>query len=534
MAYDYSDLVKQAQDWAQQLVNECWLTEVQVQALLNDDFQSVQTLFDASVEAPLVVAFLGGTGVGKSTLLNRLAAKNIAKTGVVRPTSKEVTLFHHADIHINQLPEGFPLEKIRIDKHFEEKNRHIIWIDMPDFDSTEQSNQGIVLDWLPHIDVLIYVVSPERYRDNKAWQLLLAEGGKHAWVFVLNQSDRAQPEQYEDFEKQLHKAGFNQPLIYQSCCIDDDLAASIDEFSALQAMMQKLATKKTVKQLAARSEKVQRSELIQELNTQLSQLGESGKQIKQLNDFWQIQWQNFELLLKEAMALPMQQLAQNYALNSANLAKNSEHNLWDTWAQMRFTDALDSLILQADSLALPIVPMKQLLEPIRSQIKTTIQDNSLLEVRKSLIKPGNKLQRAILKISAIAEIILPISVMGWVAYQAFIHFYNSSLMGTSQYLGADFAINSVMLIAIVWLFPYFLQKKLTPSLEKAAAKGLKRGLDKSLQIIDMQVLSSIEDYELQRQNQRKTVLEIMEHCKQENTKKIEGQESAELSRLLLP
>jgi Uma2 family endonuclease len=42
----------------------------------------------------------------------------------------------------------------------------------------------------PHIDVLVYVVSPERYRDNKAWQLLLAEGGKHAWIFVLNQSDR--------------------------------------------------------------------------------------------------------------------------------------------------------------------------------------------------------------------------------------------------------------------------------------------------------------------------------------------------------
>ncbi|NOQ16217.1 MAG: GTP-binding protein, partial [Methyloprofundus sp.] len=214
MAYDYSDLVKQAQNWAKQLVSENWLAEAELQRLLNDDLKPAQSLFEINAEPPLVVAFLGGTGVGKSTLLNRLAAKNIAKTGVVRPTSKEVTLFHHADIHINQLPAGFPLEKIRVDKHFEEQNRHIIWMDMPDFDSTEQSNQRIVLDWLPHIDVLIYVVSPERYRDNKAWQLLLAEGGKHAWVFVLNQSDRAQPEQYDDFIQQLHKAGFSQPLVY--------------------------------------------------------------------------------------------------------------------------------------------------------------------------------------------------------------------------------------------------------------------------------------------------------------------------------
>lgn len=534
MAYDYSDLVQQAQNWAQQLVTNKWLSEAEAEPLLNDDIHAVQGLFDASVEPPLVVAFLGGTGVGKSSLLNRLAAKEIARTGVVRPTSKEVTLFHHADIHINQLPEGFPLEKIRIDKHFEEKNRHIIWIDMPDFDSTEQSNQRIVLDWLPHIDVLIYVVSPERYRDKKAWQLLLAEGGKHAWVFVLNQSDRAQPEQYQDFKQQLHKAGFDQPLVYQSCCIDDNMSDTADEFSALQAMMQTLATQKTVQQLAVRSEKVRKSELIQALNIQRNHLGDAALQTKELNNFWQVQWQGFGVLLKEAMALPMQQLAQNYALNSTNLSWQAEQNLWDTWAQTRFIDTLDSLTLQADSLGLPINPLKKPLEPLRSEIKTTIQESVLLEVRKSLIKPGNKLQRAVLKISAIAEIILPIAAMAWVGYQAFIHFYQSSLMDKPQYLGIDFAINSGMLIAIVWLFPYFLQKKLKPSLEKAAAKGLRRGLDKALQIIDLKVLDAIDEYEQQRQAQHKQALEIIECCKQESTKKIDDKESGELSRLLLP
>ena len=61
---------------------------------------------------------------------------------------------------------------------------------MPDFDSTEQSNKQLVLQWLPHIDVLIYVVSPERYKDEKAWRLLLAEGARHAWLFVINQWDK--------------------------------------------------------------------------------------------------------------------------------------------------------------------------------------------------------------------------------------------------------------------------------------------------------------------------------------------------------
>ena len=86
-----------------------------------------------------------------------------------------------------------------------QSNEKVIWIDMPDFDSTEEKNKHIVLQWLPYIDVLIYVVSPERYRDNKAWQLLLAEGASHAWLFVINQWDKGESAQYDDFKQQLNK-----------------------------------------------------------------------------------------------------------------------------------------------------------------------------------------------------------------------------------------------------------------------------------------------------------------------------------------
>ncbi len=535
MAYDYSDLVQQAQQWAQQTVNERWLAKTEVQVLLSDEIQQTQTIFTNNEARPLVVAFLGGTGVGKSTLLNRLAAKDIAKTGVVRPTSKEVTLFHHKEINISQLPEGFPLEKIIIAEHSEDQNKHIIWMDMPDFDSTEASNQDIVLDWLPHIDVLIYVVSPERYRDNKAWQLLLAEGGKHAWVFVLNQSDRAQTEQYQDFILQLNKAGFDQPLVYQSCCLADNDEGANDEFIALQEMMQSLATEKTVKQLAVRSEKVRKQALIAALSQVKQQIGAENSQQNQLNDFWQTEWHSFERLLKEAMVLPIQQLAQSYALNSSDLAKQStNHELWDTWAQTRFLDALDGLVLQADAIDLPVNPLRLRLDELRSNVKQSIQDLTLLEVRKSLIKPGNVVQRSVLKIAGIAEIILPISAMGWVGYQAFMHFYKSSLMDTPQYLGTNFAINSVMLIAIVWLFPYFLQKKLQPSLEKAAVKGLQKGVDKSLQKLNLDVLASIGNYEQQRQIQHQQVQKIIGNCVSESAQQIDAAESSDLTRMLLP
>jgi hypothetical protein len=239
MAYDYSDMLSRAQDWAKQAIAEGYLPTETAQVLLHIEQRSPEQLFATSAlsqERPLIVAFMGGTGVGKSSLLNRLAGQAIARVGVERPTSREVTLFLHRSSAIQHLPPGLPLESIKISQHDDDENSHMVWIDMPDFDSVELSNKRLVLEWLPHIDVLIYVVSPERYRDNKAWQLLLAEGARHAWLFVMNQWDRGQVVQFEDFKRQLHAVGFTDPLMFRTSCSEpegDDFAALLSQLAVL-------------------------------------------------------------------------------------------------------------------------------------------------------------------------------------------------------------------------------------------------------------------------------------------------------------
>jgi len=540
MDYEYSDLVAQATDWANTLKDTGWVSEIDLHDLLHYDGHTPQALFTDTESRPLIVAFLGGTGVGKSTLLNRLAEKNIARTGVVRPTSKEVTLFHHESVQLNRLPRHLPIEKIRTASHSEENNKPIIWIDMPDFDSTEAENQKLVLEWLPHIDVLIYVVSPERYRDNKAWQLLLAEGGKHAWIFVLNQVDRGQPEQREDFIQQLDKAGFSNPIVYQTCCVTIQSDSQKDEFLQLQLTIQNLATKNTIAQLEQRSMQVRKQDLNALLAKALSHLGTESS-YQELQIVWQKNGLALERLLLEAVVLPMQKMAKYYTLHTGDLSGSekqkhvcyvSHQELWDEWAQARYMDTLDDLVIQADQLQLPSLPLKQLLLPVRSLAEKTVEEKTLLSVRKALINPGNIVQRAVIQIASFSEIVLPIASMGWVGYQVFIEFYESSLQAVPHYVGVDFAINSIMLIAISWLFPYFLKKKLQPSIEKAALKGLKRGFNQALQSLQQDVAEIINEHTQQQALLRHQAEEMMQACTREQPV-VPRSKNKELDRMLL-
>ena len=123
MAYDYSDIVEQTRRWVEQAQASGWIDAAAASELSHFDTRAPDALFPSSIQGtsnptrPLIVAFMGGTGVGKSSLLNRLAGKAIAKSGIVRPTSREVTLFHHHSVAMQQLPEQLPLAKVNVSQH---------------------------------------------------------------------------------------------------------------------------------------------------------------------------------------------------------------------------------------------------------------------------------------------------------------------------------------------------------------------------------------------------------------------------------
>jgi len=517
MAYDYSSLVEKTKHWAKQAVAAGWINADAAQHLIDVDTRTPDALFNHSGSRPLIVAFMGGTGVGKSSLLNRLAGKAIARAGVERPTSREVTLYHHHSVAIKHLPEQLPLAQIKTAEHDNEARKNVIWIDMPDFDSTEQSNKRQVLEWLPHIDMLIYVVSPERYRDEKAWRLLLAEGGRHAWLFVLNQWDRGQTEQYEDFKQQLHKAGFADPVIFKTICGDSSQA---DEFAQLESTISSLATEHIVAQLEQRSSQIKKDELKKNLQSTRQLIG-SVSAFQQLPTLWQEQWQRSAHVLQQGFAWPIQQLARHYADHAADLLNNpatakyaasgTKMNLWDDWSEARFDDALDEFVINADQLSIPVSPLKKQLSALREKAPKIVQAQSELSARQALANPGNALHRGFLKFMRLCEIVLPLAAICWVGYQVFIGYYTSNMTNV-EYLGVDFAIHSSLLIAITWLTPFFILKKLKPSLEKSALRGLNKGVNNAINMIDGEALLVIENVSHEYTEQIKQLDGIIEFC----------------------
>lgn len=538
MAYKYSDLIARARHWAEQAQQNGWINSQQFQSLTTVDAGTPDTLFADRQSRPLMIAFLGGTGVGKSSLINRLAGREVARTGVERPTSREVTLYHHQSVVLDCLPQSMPIDKIKLAAHDDERRRHLIWIDMPDMDSTEQKNKQLVLQWLPHIDILVYVVSPERYRDNKAWRLLLAEGAKHAWVFVMNQWDRAQSAQYDDFILQLEKAGFTDPIVKRTVSDPKLLDQQQDEFGQLEAVIQQLAEQNTIHQLELRGLEARKNELRQRLLGCLQQLGEETAYVA-LFEQWEQHWQLTEQMLIQGFDWPLQRLAVAYVQSAAHLlTKDSQAQtgkdksiLWDDWAQNRLEDVLDEVVLSADQHQLPVAPIRNSLSPLKQKAKQIILTQTELAARQALANPGNALQRFLLKFSGICATVLPLAAMGWVGYQVFEGYYDSSHT-TEAYLGVNFAIHSVLLILIAWLLPFFLQKKLKPSMEKVALKGLRKGLQVGLATIDTDVRRSITENKQQRAQCIQELQEIIDRC-QAQPEELGTVTNQDLARMLI-
>ena len=109
---------------------------------------------EANLQDAILIGLVGGTGVGKSTIINALAGQQVSRSGDRRPTTSRVVIYRHGD---TELPDDIPLADVAQPQvlHTRESLTKVILFDFPDFDSAESSHAEIVQRYLPHLDVLV-------------------------------------------------------------------------------------------------------------------------------------------------------------------------------------------------------------------------------------------------------------------------------------------------------------------------------------------------------------------------------------------
>ncbi|TDE97332.1 hypothetical protein EXU48_03795 [Occultella glacieicola] len=145
-----------------------------------------------------VVALVGGTGSGKSSLFNALTRLEFADVGVLRPTTAQAAacVWGSEATALLDFLQVDPRRRIQRVSELdagtgEEALNGLVLLDLPDHDSVEEDHALQVNRLLPLIDLLVWVVDPQKYADNALHEKYLrALAARHeAMLVVINQID---------------------------------------------------------------------------------------------------------------------------------------------------------------------------------------------------------------------------------------------------------------------------------------------------------------------------------------------------------
>lgn len=186
---EIDDLVLRVRRWLDH--EPAWDPAHKARSVVRKIVERVTTL-RIRLESPIVVATFGGTGTGKSTLVNALVGQEVSQSGRQRPTTTMPILLVHPDFEVNAL--GLDLNQFQIKKIDTPMLRDLVIIDCPDPDTSEGADSGSNLARLrailPHCDVLLYVSTQQKYRSARISEELADAAAGCRLVFVQTHADQ--------------------------------------------------------------------------------------------------------------------------------------------------------------------------------------------------------------------------------------------------------------------------------------------------------------------------------------------------------
>ena len=205
----------------------------------------------AALDRPLRAALLGGTGVGKSSLINAIAGRAISEVSRRRPTTTAPVAWVH---------EAFAAEAeafapgMKAELHAEEALRHLVLVDVPDFDSRMAEHRALVDQLLPRADQVLWVVDPDKYNDGLLHREYLAREARlrERFVVVFNKSDILPPAELkaclDDLATSMRADGVSAPAVFP---VSARAGAADPGFAAFASFLRTKFTEKYVRELKA-------------------------------------------------------------------------------------------------------------------------------------------------------------------------------------------------------------------------------------------------------------------------------------------
>ena len=137
--------------------------------------------------APILVALVGSTGAGKSTLVNSVVGAQVSNTGIRRPTTNSPVLACHPDdvdwfaenVFLPTVPrvrqEGLARsgrDGLLVLAANEGMPKGVALLDTPDIDSVVEAHREFAHQFLDASDLWLFMTTASRYADAAVWELL--------------------------------------------------------------------------------------------------------------------------------------------------------------------------------------------------------------------------------------------------------------------------------------------------------------------------------------------------------------------------
>lgn len=196
-----------------------------------------------------VVALGGATGSGKSSTFNALSGTDLAVAGVRRPTTARAMALSFGADAANDLLDWLDIptrHNVQAGENAAAGLDGLVLLDLPDHDSTELSHRQEVDRLVELVDMLVWVVDPQKYADAALHDRYLKPLARYAPVMmvVLNQIDRLTDAERErclqDLRRLLDSEGLEKAQI---AAISATTGEGIDELRT--RLRKRVAAKRT-------------------------------------------------------------------------------------------------------------------------------------------------------------------------------------------------------------------------------------------------------------------------------------------------